>query len=253
MKKGNGTKTKSLVVAIFMLCCFVPVLSFASADCRGNKCGNLVMGQAQGQMQGQSQGQSQYSSNTIRSTVNSTVKTSVNSGQIVAPTQTINEERELLAPPQITPIYLTPIQGGKIVDFTQHLPKFANKALKPLQSTDVVVDVLGVHFGNVFNRITFEEVEQMLLKVAKDYDGSKGDVRFVVRYQDSAITGGAGGGGAVSAASNSGYTGNTAAILPGITKSTYNPIFHIIFYKVEVPEAVVKVSPITIPVNDAVK
>jgi len=236
MKKENGTKTKSLVVAIFMLCCFAPVLSFASADCRGNKCGNPVMGQAQGQMQGQSQ----YSNSTIRNTVGSTVKTSVNSGQIVAPTQTINEERELLAPPQITPIYLTPIQGGKIVDFTQHLPKFANKALKPLQSTDVVIDVLGVHFGNVFSRITFEEVEQMLLKVAKDYDGSKGDVRFVVRYQDSAITGGAGGGGAVSAASNSGYTGNTSAIFPGITKSTYNPIFHIIFYKVEVTEKVNK-------------
>lgn len=251
MKNENRTKMKNLIVAAFMLCCFAPVSGFASADCGKGKCGNVsspytqqgqIQGQIQGQLQKQSQnqGQSQYSSNAIRNTVGNTVKTSVNSGQIVAPSQTINEERELLAPPQITPIYLTPIQGGKIVDFTQHLPKFANKALKPLQSTDVVVDILGVHFGNVFSRITFEEVEQILLKVAKNYDGSKGDVRFVVRYQDSTITGGTGGGGAVSAASNSGYTGNTAAILPGIAKSTYNPIFHIIFYQVEVSEKVSK-------------
>lgn len=231
---------KSFIVLLVMLCCFVPISGWSSTNCNGRNCDNQtpvysqqgqIQGQLQRQDQKQNQGQSQYSS------VRNTVKNSVNSGQIVAPSQTINEEKELLTPPQISPVYLYPLQGGKIVDYTQYLPKFAHAVLKPLQETDIVVEVLDVYFGNVFNRITFEEVEQVLLEKAKNYDGSKGDIRFKVRFQDSVINGGTGGGGAVSASSNSGYTANTAAILPGITKSTYNPIFNIIFYRIVVPPA----------------
>jgi len=238
---------KSFIVLLVMLCCLVPISGWSSTNCNGRNCDNQTpvysqQGQTQGQLQRQdqkqNQGQSQYSS------VRSTVKTSVNSGQIVAPSQIINEEKELLTPPQISPVYLYPLQGGKIVDYTQYLPKFAHTALKPLQETDIVVEVLDVYFGNIFNRITFEEVEQVLLEKAKNYDGSKGDIRFKVRFQESVINGGTGGGGAVSAASNSGYTANTAAILPGITKSTYNPIFHITFYRIAVTssEAIITVT-----------
>ena len=149
---------------------------------------------------------------------------------------TINEAKNLTASPEINPYYLAPLQGGKVGDCTKSMPRFANPALVKLNpETDIIVKVLDVYFGSVFSRITYEEVEQYLLEKASKYDGTNGTIRYSVKWQDSVITAGMGGGGAVAHTSDTGLTGNSAAILPGATKSTANPIFIITFYEIQAP------------------
>jgi len=222
-------KLKMIIVVVVML--VTPTLSMASVDFGDHQ--NQNQNQNQNQKQTQIQGQTQSVNNKVSSSINNKVGIGVgisnNAGQNIA----ITEERDRVDLPVITPIYLAPVPSGRLGDYTNSLPKFANKALVPLQENDVVIEILDVHFGFFFNRITFEEVEQMLLEKAKLYDASKGDIRYKVRFQDSGIAGGIGGGGAVGTDSNSGGTGNTMAILPGVAKSTYNPIFHITFYRIE--------------------
>jgi len=174
--------------------------------------------------------------NAVQGTVKNTVSndTAVNNGQVVAPSQVYNEAAQPLAAPEINPFYLTPMQGGKIGDCTTTMPKFQNKALTRLSSNDVVVKVLDVYFGNPFSRITYEEVETYLIEKANKYDGKKGNIRYTVKFQDSVMTTGVGGGGAVSDTSQSGFTSSTGSILPGVSRSTMNPIFIITFYEVEI-------------------
>ncbi len=178
--------------------------------------------------------------NAVQSNVKGTVKntvsndTAVNNGQVVAPSQVYNEAAQPLAAPEINPFYLTPMQGGKIGDCTTTMPKFQNKSLTRLSSNDVVVKVLDVYFGNPFSRITYEEVESYLIEKANKYNGKKGNIRYTVKFQDSVITSGVGGGGAVSDTSQSGFTSSTGSILPGVSRSTMNPIFIITFYEVEI-------------------
>ena len=97
---------------------------------------------------------------------------------------------------------------------------------------DVIVKVLDVYFGNPFSRITYDEIESYLLKKADKYDAHRSKIRYSVKYQDSVITAGVGGGGAISSGAVDGLTSTTGAILPGVTKSTANPIFIISFYEI---------------------
>ena len=157
---------------------------------------------------------------------------SVNNGQTVAPVQVVNTPSMLQAP-EINPFYLMPLQGGKVGDATNTMPQFDNPALRPLQKNDRVVKVLDVYFGNIFSRITYEEVEEYLLKKAEKYDGKKGKIRYSVKYQDSVITTGMGGGASLSGSGNEGTMSSTGSILPGASKSTANPIFFITFYEVK--------------------
>jgi len=152
-----------------------------------------------------------------------------------------NEARQSLNAPEINPYYLAPLQGGKIGDCTKSMPRYAHPALVKLNyDTDVVLKILDVYFGNPFNRITYEEIEAYVLDKGSKYDGSKGNIRYTVKWQDSVITSGMGGGGAISGTSDSGLTSTSGAILPGATKSTANPIFIVTFYEVQVAQPVIK-------------
>jgi hypothetical protein len=211
-----------------------------------------VTGQQQNQGQQQSQGQMQgqigininkpTNINNVKNTntvitavgvhtkISNMVKTDVNNGQNIAPSQVINEAKNLQVAPEVNPFILYPLQGGKFGEFTNYMPKF--KLLKPLKrDTDVVVNVLNTYYGYPWNRITLEEVEKYALSKAEDNTGK--NVRYSVLYQDSVITSGLGGGAAASGTSNSGLSSSTGSILPGMTKSTANPIFIITFYEVE--------------------
>jgi hypothetical protein len=178
-----------------------------------------VQGQKQGQQQqqGQKQGQGQSQS--------------VNNGQTVAPVQNVNTPAMLQAP-EINPFYLMPLQGGRVGDATGILPRFANAALVKLTANDVVVKILDVYFGNPFSRITYDELESYLLNKASKYDATKKKIRYSVKFQDSVITSGMGGGAALSNSGADGTMSSTGSILPGISKSTANPIFIITFYEV---------------------
>ena len=142
------------------------------------------------------------------------------------------EERELLAAPQISPFSIPILQGGKIGDMTEAMPNFASPVLTKLTRYDYIVGILDVYYGSVFSRITYDELESYLLKKSSKYDVNK-KIRYSVKYQDSVMSGGVGGGVAGSLASSNGLESTTGSILPGIHRSTANPIFIITFYEVK--------------------
>ena len=180
----------------------------------------------QNQNQNQDQGQTQSNSNHVSNRVSN------NNGQTISPSLSVINPQNLLPAPEVS--VLIPLQGGKVGDWTATMPMFDNSALVKFNpNKDIVVKILDVYFGNPFSRITYEEVEQYLLNKASAYDGTKDKIRYTVKYQDSVITSGLGGGGAISATGNDGGVGSSGSIVPGISKSTANPIFIITFYEIK--------------------
>jgi len=172
---------------------------------------------------------------------------SVNNNQTIAPVQTLSvtEARQSINAPNLEAFYLVPLQNGRYGDYTKAMPKFKNPSLTPLKGTDEVVKVIAVYFGYSFNRITFDEIESYSLAKAEGIDGSKGNVRYSVRFQESVITTGSGGSAGIADTSGSGLTSWSGGILPSVSKSSSNPMFVITFYEISVPEIVMekKVSP----------
>lgn len=140
----------------------------------------------------------------------------------------------VIIPPEINPFNIPILQGGRIGDMTAAMPLFADASLTPLGKDDRIIEVLDVFSGNIFSRITYGEVETFLLSKAKKYSG-KTNIRYSVKYQDSAISSGVGGGLAGSLTSSNGFDSATGvgAILPGVHRSTANPLFIITFYRVQ--------------------
>jgi hypothetical protein len=133
--------------------------------------------------------------------------------------------------PDIFPINVPIIQGGKIGDVTAIMPKFDNPALTPLGKNDIIIDVLDVYDGYIVSRIKYQEVETLALKYAKNYKGME-DIRYSVKYKDKVWGLGANGGGSTAIGSHDGLTGGGLVGITGYTESTTDPNFYITFYHV---------------------
>jgi len=247
-------------------------LSGVGIACAGNDKDNLSQNQTQGQLQGQTQlqtqgqlqgqAQSSINNNDIKNTNNNDIRntntnfnTNLNNTTSKADSKSIsnsssksnsksnannsfeaninyNNDRDVLNTPQVVPFEVPILQGGKIGDMTDVMPNFANPVLIRLTRYDYIVSVLDVYYGNIFSRITYDELEQYLLKKAANYDAKK-KIRYSVKYKDSVSSGGVGGGVAGSLVSGNGLDGGTLSVLPGIHRSTADPIFIITFYEVK--------------------
>jgi len=150
-------------------------------------------------------------------------------------------ERELLGAPQIIPMPIPLIQGGKVGDVTAQVVRFAIQGV-PYKGDMKVVKVLKIVKGSIFDRTRLEDIEEDFLDAwkgivnkygSKNFDLSK--VAYLVQYKDSSMGAGVGGGGAASMSGFSGTNGmaGTLAVLPGYTRSTTDPAYFIKFFLVE--------------------
>ena len=162
-------------------------------------------------------------------------------GQMNNWSQTYINERELLGAPQIIPMPIPLIQGGKVGDVTAQVVRFAIQGV-PYKGDMKVVKVLKIVKGSIFDRTRLEDIEEDFLDAwkgivnkygSKNFDLSK--VAYLVQYKDSSMGAGVGGGGAASMSGFSGTNGmaGTLAVLPGYTRSTTDPAYFIKFFLVE--------------------
>jgi hypothetical protein len=152
--------------------------------------------------------------------------------------------------PEVFPVNVPIMQGGKIGDVTSIMPKFKNLALTPLQredvytknekgvftlvkKADVIVKVFPPYYGYWCDRITYEEVEEYLISKAENYDGSKGKIRYSVKYKDASHALAVGGGGGASGISNEYPISGTGVLGVGGVWAVHDPYFIITFYEVE--------------------
>jgi hypothetical protein len=149
-----------------------------------------------------------------------------------------NEAQQYLNAPSNFPYIIPMLQGGKVGDVTGLMPMFGLKALTPLdRQKDVVVEVLGVYKGWAFDRIRLDEIEKMLIEKAGDISGRGVDldnIRYQVQYKDSVFSAGIGGGGSGSLSGPVGDMGaaGTLSVLPGMHRSTADPMYILKFYRV---------------------
>ena len=163
---------------------------------------------------------------TVSNTGNNTGTASVN---VITP-------RNALPAPEIIPMEIPLLQGGKIGDFTVAMPLFADPVLTPLARNDKVIRVLEVYYGSMFSRITYEEIEAFVLDKAANFHGDQYrnlNIRYSVHFKDRSKSAGVGGGAAASTSSASANPiAGTAAILPGMTQGMADPVFVVTFYSV---------------------
>lgn len=150
-----------------------------------------ISGSIQGQFQNQGQGQKQ----TAVGKVDTKVKVSNNTS--------ISNPREAIFAPAIN-IPNAQLIVGEVGKYTL-LPKFANSALTPY-SGELVVSVLFASYGNIFSRITVDELTAFLLDKAAQFEGRK-DVRYEVICKKASHGLALGTGGSVA---NTGVDGNTS-------------------------------------------
>lgn len=179
-----------------------------------------AQGQKQGQDQNQKQGQIQ------------------GQGQMNNWVQTFEDKRELPNALPVIPQVIPLIQGGRVGDVTGQVVKFAIAA-KPYNG-ELVVRILKVVNGSIFDRVRLEDVEEDLLKVyiklSQKVDGKK--VRYIVQYKDSAMGSGLslGGAGSISGLNGGSSTyGGTGSVGTGVgyTRSTADPQYILKFFLVE--------------------
>lgn len=154
----------------------------------------------------------------------------------------VNDPRELPGAipyiPQVVPL----IQGGRVGDVTGQVVKFSIAA-KPYNG-ELVIKVLKVVNGSIFDRVRLEDIETDLLnayaglveKADKKSDPKK--IRYLVQYKDSTMGTalGAGGAGSISGLNGgSAAYGGTGSIGTGIgyARSTADPMYIIKFFLVE--------------------
>ncbi len=153
--------------------------------------------------------------------------------------QSFTDVQQLPPAPQIFPTMIPILQGGKVGDITELMPRFSITSLRPLDlAKDSVKKMIGVFQGGAFSRIRLHEIEEKLIGKAKQLQENGFDVaktRYRVQYKDSVVSAGIGGGGAASGAGIEGGTGasGSLAILPGFHRSTVDPMFILKFYLVE--------------------
>jgi hypothetical protein len=148
--------------------------------------------------------------------------------------------------PEVFPVNVPILQSGKIGDVTAILPEFDNPALVKLVVNDIrdskgvvlikhdiVVKVLDVYYGYWCDRITYEEVESYLISKASNYDGSKGKIRYSVKYKDASHALAVGGGGGASGISNEYPISGTGIVGVGGVWAVHSPYFIITFYEVK--------------------
>ena len=174
---------------------------------------------------------------TVNNTGNNTGTASV---KVITP-------RNALPAPEIIPMNIPLLQGGKIGDFTIAMPLFADPVLTPLARNDKVIRVLEVYYGSMFSRITYEEIEAFAIEKAQDFHGDQYknlNIRYSVHFKDRSKSAGVGGGAAASTSSASANPiAGTAAILPGMTQGMADPVFVVTFYSVvpgiEIPQPMI--------------
>jgi hypothetical protein len=156
---------------------------------------------------------------------------SQNNEQTIAPVQeTItNNPREAIAAPTI----ITPnasILSGKIFKYDL-LPKFSNKALAKYNG-EPVKSILFESYGNIFSRITVEELPTFLIEKAEPYKDRK-DVRTDVICKDAGhgMGLGFGGGSAITAADGNTSSGTTVGISGAF--SVVNPYCVVWIYEID--------------------
>lgn len=158
-----------------------------------------------------------------------------------APTYNTVDQREFPGAIPIIPQVIPLIQGGRVGDVTGQVVKFAIAA-KPYNG-EMVLKVLKVVNGSIFDRVRLEDIEEDLLSAVNDLskdkstDGGK-KIRYLVQYKDSAMGVGLNAGGAASisgingGSTNYGGTGSTAVGI-GYTRSTADPQYIIKFFLIQ--------------------
>lgn len=222
---------------ISMIACllFIAVPSYATVQ-GGNDNDAVAISGAMSKAQAEATASSKSSSTSSSQTGSSSAQTGASTSQSGGSTSSvkIDSKSAVIIPPEINPMNIPILQNGRIGDMTAAMPLFADISLTPLGKNDRIVEVLDIYTGNLFSRITYDEVESYLISKAKKYAGKK-NVRYSVKFQDSAISSGVGGGLAGSLTSSNGLDASTGvgAILPGVHRSTANPVFIITFYRVQ--------------------
>jgi hypothetical protein len=215
---------------------FTGIASESNSSALSNAASNSNSNQTQGQSQGQTQGQTQSSTSGAAST--SSGNTSGNQVQGQVWQQTISDTLQNIPNTPLFPFPISLIQGGKVGDVTDQLPKF--KGLKPLKvgnGDSEEVEEVEVFSGSIFGRTRLQDLWPDILKyhkkvLEKGWDPAK--IRYRVYYKDSAVGSGIGGGANLGASGTSGSNGvqGLGAILPGHTRSTTDPMYILIFCKV---------------------
>jgi len=164
----------------------------------------------------------------------------------------VNEDVvQRINPPTIFPNTIPMVQGGRVGDITQMMPKFGIPGLTPYnKDSELVIGVIGSYQGWFWNRIRLDEIEQKLIDKVNNIANSGEDmkcVRYVIQYKDSVVSSGINGGAAGSVSGNAGSDGiaGTGAILPGMSRSTHDPMYILKFYKIKGCEES-KVDPISV-------
>jgi hypothetical protein len=165
-----------------------PVTTNVNTNTNANLNTNL---NTQGQLQGQGQIQGQGQRQTAVGKVNTKVSNNTS----------INNPREAIFAPAIPNAQLIIGEVGKYT----LLPKFANSALVPYKG-EAVVSILYASYGNIFSRITVDELTAFLLDKGAQFDGRK-DVRYDVICKKASHGLALGTGGSVA---NTGADGNTS-------------------------------------------
>jgi len=164
--------------------------------------------------------------------------------------QTWNTPAQPIQNPPIFPMPIPLLQGGRVGDVTDQLPRF--KGLLPLKLPRIVengsvkvldpgeevdLDSVQEYSRSIFSRTRLQDLWSHVNKAYKDYckvvgDGSIKNIRFRVYYKDSSVGSGIGGGAQVG---GSGITGagnavqGMGAILPGMNRSTADPMYIPVF------------------------
>jgi hypothetical protein len=140
-----------------------------------------------------------------------------------------NNPRQAMAAPTTFSEPIPLLMNGSVGDVTESMPAF--RGIKKLSKTDVITGILGVYKGNIFNRIRYEDIEtEVLTDYAKIQTSDPGSIRYTVKFKGSVQ--GAGTSGGLSGALGGVSSVASASLLPGINRSTYDPMFFITFYTV---------------------
>ena len=174
-----------------------------------------AQGQAQKQSQGQLQGQSQTAVGKV------TTKVSNNTS--------IDTPRDAIYVPAIN-LPIAPILSGKVFRYTL-LPAFANKGLTPYNG-ERVKSILFDSYGNIFSRITVEELPQFLMKKAAEYS-QRANVRTDVICKDAGHGLGIGVGGGSSITAADGNSSNGGVLGASGSFAVTNPYCAVWIYQIE--------------------
>jgi hypothetical protein len=155
----------------------------------------------QGQKQNQSQGQSLFNSNAAKADASAQ--------------QSIEYPREAIGVPAIN-MPTTSVLSGEIYRY-KLLPKFANLALTQYNN-ELVVKTIYYSYGNIFSRITPEELPDFLMEKAADYK-TKINIRYDVICKKSShnLAVGTGGSGSTTTTDGNISTGGVLGAAGGWT------------------------------------